>query len=387
MTASASAAELPVVLLVEDDALMLRALERCLQPCAFQTASCTNALEAIERIRKGNVSVLVSDIGLPGTSGLELLSATRSADPDLPVILLTGQPSVESASRAIEYGVFRYLSKPFDAETLRSAVVHASRLGCLARLKREALAVAGFLGVTDRRALEVSFERALDVLWLAFQPIVCPSTRSVFGYEALLRTDDPELRGPAEMLDAAERIGALDTLGRRVREYAAKHVREANTDKLLFVNLHPRDLLDPELGNPRSSLAQIADRVVLEITERASLGGIADLKPRVAALRALGFRIAVDDLGAGYAGLASFAVLEPEIVKLDMTLTRDVNQSPVKQKLIASMAALCREMGMTIVVEGVETVAERDTLVELGCDLFQGYLFARPARAFPEPTW
>jgi EAL domain-containing protein (putative c-di-GMP-specific phosphodiesterase class I) len=104
-------------------------------------------------------------------------------------------------------------------------------------------------------------------------------------------------------------------------------------------------------------------------------------------LRAVGFRIAIDDLGAGYAGLTSFALLEPEIVKIDMTLTRGIDQSPVKQKLVRSMSTLCREMGMTIVTEGVETRDERDTLLAIGCDLLQGYLFARPAKGFPKPAW
>jgi EAL domain-containing protein (putative c-di-GMP-specific phosphodiesterase class I) len=155
----------------------------------------------------------------------------------------------------------------------------------------------------------------------------------------------------------------------------------------LFVNLHPKDLADPELLDHSSLLGSIADRVVLEVTERASLDDIDNVRNTVTRLRERGFRIAVDDLGAGYAGLTSFALLEPEIVKLDMTLVRDIDTSSVKQKLVASMTALCVDMGLLIVCEGVETIAEHDTLRALGCDLLQGYLFARPGRAFPEPRW
>ncbi len=153
------------------------------------------------------------------------------------------------------------------------------------------------------------------------------------------------------------------------------------------MNLHPRDLVDTDLLDRNSALASIADKVVLEITERVSLGDIHNVRATVARLRERGFRIAVDDLGAGYAGLSSFALLEPEIVKLDMSLVRDIDQSPVKQKLVRSMTALCRDVGILIVAEGIETVAERDTLLEIGCDLMQGYLIARPGRAFPEPRW
>ena len=107
----------------------------------------------------------------------------------------------------------------------------------------------------------------------------------------------------------------------------------------------------------------------------------------VGALREMGFRIAVDDLGAGYAGLTSFTLLEPEIVKLDMTLVRDVHKNSTKQKVIRSMTALSQDMGMTVVAEGVETPEERDTLLDLDCDLLQGFLFARPGKPFPEVKW
>jgi EAL domain-containing protein (putative c-di-GMP-specific phosphodiesterase class I) len=131
----------------------------------------------------------------------------------------------------------------------------------------------------------------------------------------------------------------------------------------------------------------MASRVVLEITERSPLSDLEEVRERVTQLRALGFRIAVDDLGAGFAGLTSFAVLNPDIVKLDMNLIRGIETSTVKRRLVASVASLCREMEMLVVAEGVETRAERDVLSDLGCDLFQGFLFARPASTFHQPAF
>ena len=93
--------------------------------------------------------------------------------------------------------------------------------------------------------------------------------------------------------------------------------------------------------------------------------------------------MAIDDLGAGYAGLTSFASVTPEVVKLDMSLIRGVDKESTKQKLIRSLAAVCKEMGMLVISEGVEIIEERDVLVGLGCDMFQGYLFARPGKPFP----
>jgi EAL domain-containing protein (putative c-di-GMP-specific phosphodiesterase class I) len=131
----------------------------------------------------------------------------------------------------------------------------------------------------------------------------------------------------------------------------------------------------------------VARRVTLEITERAALEGMGDLPERLAALRRLGFRIAIDDLGAGYSGLSSFALLAPDAVKLDLSLIRGVDRDPTKQLLVKSMAQLCRDLQILVVSEGVETAVERDMLATLGCDLMQGYLFARPGPPFPCVNW
>jgi EAL domain-containing protein (putative c-di-GMP-specific phosphodiesterase class I) len=146
------------------------------------------------------------------------------------------------------------------------------------------------------------------------------------------------------------------------------------------VNLHSDDLLDELLTSREAPLAQVAPAVVLEITERAALHDVEEAKVKMAELRSLGFRIALDDLGAGYAGLTSFAHLHPEIVKLDMALVRDVDKDKVKRKIDSTVNSICRDMGTLVVGEGVETEAERDTLIELGCGLLQGYLFGKPAR-------
>jgi EAL domain-containing protein (putative c-di-GMP-specific phosphodiesterase class I) len=221
-------------------------------------------------------------------------------------------------------------------------------------------------------------------MWMAFQPILDMSVPGLLGYEALMRSEEGSMPHPGAVLTAAERTGRLLELGRRVRLLSAAAFAAAPASCLLFVNLHTRDLLDPELYDTRSGLAGIAGRVVLEITERASLDDVGDVLARVQRLRAMGFRIALDDLGAGYAGLSSFAALEPDFVKLDMSLVRDVHRSSIRQRLIGSITKLCTDLGMRVVAEGIETADERDAIRDLGCDLLQGHFFAKPGRAFPE---
>ena len=378
--------ETGTIVLVDDSRAALSLLERVLSGIG-KVACYDNGEDAVRRVREGGVDVVVSDITMPRMSGLELLRAIRTCDADLPVILLTGRPSVDSAAQAIEHGVFRYLTKPYEPDSVRSTVRHAMQLYRLARVKREAITLAGTAGASDRTGLAVNFERALERLSVVFQPVVSVSNRAVYAHEALMRSAETTLPGPAQVLEAAERLGTLFELGRVIRRYAAELFLGAPPDSLLFLNLHPQELLDPELLTVSSPLGALASRVVLEVTERASLENVQGVRERVFALRSQGFRVAVDDLGAGYAGLTSFAVLEPDVVKLDMSLTRNVAANPVKQRVIESMTSLCREMGMTIVAEGVETPEERDALRELGCDLQQGYLYAKPGPPFPEVKW
>jgi EAL domain-containing protein (putative c-di-GMP-specific phosphodiesterase class I) len=231
------------------------------------------------------------------------------------------------------------------------------------------------------------FWRVLQSLWIAYQPIVDPKTRAPFGHEALMRSEEPGFPNPGVVLQVAEELNQVHHLGRTVRERAARYFPLAPDGSVLFVNLHPAELCDPDLFAPESPLSQAAERVVLEVTERATLARIPDLRERVSRLRELGFRVAIDDLGAGYSGLSSWAELQPEFIKLDMALVRDVDQSRIKQKMIRSLCNLAHGEGIVVVAEGVETRSERDMLLQLGADLLQGFLLARPGRPFPVVSW
>jgi EAL domain-containing protein (putative c-di-GMP-specific phosphodiesterase class I) len=254
----------------------------------------------------------------------------------------------------------------------------------LARLKREALSALGKQqeAAIDLAGLEASMNRALSTLTMHFQPIVSVGKKAIYAYEALARPTDPSLPNPPALLDAAERLGRVHDVGRTIRERIAAGLGELQDGVLAFVNLHPKDLTDDSLYSGVAPLSRYAKRIVLEITERASLHDVAELKERLAALRALGYRFALDDLGAGYAGLTSFVQMAPEVVKIDMELVRDVHQNQSKERVIRSIAELCREMKIQVVAEGVETKQERTALTKIGIDLLQGYFFAKPQKGF-----
>jgi EAL domain-containing protein (putative c-di-GMP-specific phosphodiesterase class I) len=379
------------IVIADDDADLLRALSRTLERAGHDVVRLPDGPRACEHIAgldPRDVDVVLTDISMPGCDGLEVMRVAHKLDPDLPVLFMTGMPTVETAVQALEFGAYRYLLKPVDPEVLLQAVAQAVEV----RHSVRALLPDTRPGLSPpssrvRAELSGRFDSALDHLWMAFQPIVNWTEKRVHAYEALVRTDEPSLARPDHLFSAAEQLHRVQELGRTIRRSVASVALSAPADTLLFINLHANDLLDDELYAESAPLAPFAARIVFEITERASLEKMKDIQERMAALRARGYRIAVDDLGAGYAGLSSLANLQPEVVKLDMSLVRGVDQQPIKQRLVASLQTLGGPLGIRVVAEGVETVAERDTLVGIGCDLFQGYLFARPGRPFPAVNW
>jgi EAL domain-containing protein (putative c-di-GMP-specific phosphodiesterase class I)/DNA-binding response OmpR family regulator len=380
----------PRLLLVEDDDALRAVLARSLAS-TFDVTTASDGATAAELLVKGGCDGVLSDIGLPGMSGVDLLRLVRTYDLDVPVVLMTGQPSVETAVAALELGALTYIQKPFSQDELRSTLLRATTLARLAQAKREAVlaGVGGSPLAGDRAGLVTSFERALETMSIVF-PTHRRSTRQEDDGLRSADADEGAFDAPPGSDPRGRRAPrAAQEVGRRVRELAAYSFQPPADDMVLFVNVHPADLHDRNLYERTAPLTRMADHVVLEITERAALDDITETKHRATELRHRGYRLAVDDLGAGYAGLTSFATLEPEVVKLDMSLIRGVELSPVKRHIVDSMTRLCRDLDMRVVAEGIETRAELAAIVDVGCDYLQGYLLGRPGPtlALAELVW
>ncbi len=195
----------------------------------------------------------------------------RERDLDIPVILVTGQPNIETAVEAVDYGAFRYLRKPVEPALLLETVRRAGDMHRVAKLRREAWELLGKHGsqLGDRASVEARYQVALSTLFLEFQPIVRASDRSLFGYEAFVKSAEPTLQRPEELFDAAWRLGQVHTLGRAIRKCLAEASLAAPPHVLLFLNVHPEELNDNELWSRDGALTSIAGRVVLEISERS----------------------------------------------------------------------------------------------------------------------
>jgi EAL domain-containing protein (putative c-di-GMP-specific phosphodiesterase class I) len=377
------------ILVADDDAALRRLMSRLLRDAGHEVLLASDGAEALRAFAEGHVDLIVSDISMPQMDGVTLLRRVRELNEDIPFILLAGAPSANTAIDALRFHATEYLPKPVEPRQLLDSVTHALGLNRLAQIRREALSLYqernSQHGEASRR--ELNFGRAVAAVYMVYQPIISWSRQDAFGYEALVRSSETSMPHPGALFDAAEQLGRLHDLGRQIRNKCSDPLGPDQAKKSLFVNLHTEDLLDNTLFDPESRLAKIAHQIVLEITERATLESIGQVRERISRLRQLGFRIAIDDIGAGYSGLNSFAMIQPDIVKLDITLVRGVDEDPVKRKLVRVLGDLCQDLGIQVVAEGVETTAERDTLVSLGCDLLQGYLFARPGAPFPNPVF
>lgn len=224
---------------------------------------------------------------------------------------------------------------------------------------------------------------AEELFTFHFQPIVRAENRAVFAYEGLCRPTHPLFSSPPELIESAELAGMVTELGRALRAACAQKLANAPADCLIFVNLHPLELFDPQLGIQEPHLRSFASRLVFEVTETHQLTDYDRVRAVIERLRSHGFRVALDDVGAGYSGLHTLTMLNPDFVKLDRSLVQEIHERARTHRLVRHIHEFAREEGMTVIAEGVETQKEAQALRSLGVELMQGYHFCRPAPPFP----
>lgn len=218
---------------------------------------------------------------------------------------------------------------------------------------------------------------------MAFQPIVDVREGQIWGYEALVRGADGEsaasvlsqlVEDQLYRFDQAARVLAIETAGRLFDDPTAR----------LSINFMPNAVYEPraciQTSLAAAKRASFPTRnLMFEFTEDERMAEPAHVETIVRAYKEFGFWTALDDFGAGYAGLSLLARLQPNLIKIDMELVRDIDASQPKQVIVAGVAAIARQLGIELIAEGVETESELTVLRAAGITLFQGYYFARPA--------
>ena len=215
-------------------------------------------------------------------------------------------------------------------------------------------------------------------VYIDYHPIVHAATGDVFGYEALARGSMRSLRRPEVMFEVAAEAGLIWELSRLCRARAIEGITQLlKPGELLFINVDPHDFADPEFGETALD-APDSRRVVIEITERTAIKDYPKFRERLRTFRDHGFRFAVDDAGSGYAGLGSIANLEPDFIKLDISLINGIDTNFIKQDLVATLVRFAEDQGAMVIAEGVEYEQEYEVVKSLGVHLVQGFYLHRP---------
>lgn len=360
------------VLLVDDAPSVLSAVSAALTRAGYEVLVAQDGYEAVNLIEREAFDVAVIDYDIPGPDGLELLGRLALSSPRCVCVLASGALDLDIALRAVnERSVAQVLRKPYRRAELLDAVAAAvaSRHGIEAETPDHR---------ADRQALAECFSN--DLLSLALQPIITARTGRVAAYEALLRSTHERLRGPLEVIAAAEDNGRVQELGARVAELARGWINRIPMPQRLFVNLHPLQLADPDcLLDSLDPLIPHARRIVLEITERSRLDDIGVWRRSAARLVEAGFSLAVDDLGSGFSTMSVLAELKPAVVKVDQSIIRDIDGDEHKRRLLELITQFARATKSEVVAEGIETPTESATAIACGPDMLQGYFYGRPS--------
>lgn len=222
-----------------------------------------------------------------------------------------------------------------------------------------------------------------------FQPIIRATDGTIYAYEALSRGPaNSPLHAPLALIDAAERVGRLGELERCCIVSAIANFHRLQLPGRLFFNVGPETLLDPDFqyGETQSLVRRCGlshDRIVIEVTEHRPLTELDQIQQAIHHLRKLGFAIALDDLGTGYASLQLWSQLYPNYVKIDRHFVSCMDEGPVKREFVRSIIEIARTVGCQVVGEGVETAGEYATLCSLGVDLIQGFYVDTPSSRPP----
>lgn len=379
------------VLVADDEPVVLKILAEVVRSGEGLelVAAARDAAEATELSKLHRPDVVVLDVKMPGGGGPRAAREIRAASPATRVVALSAFEERRAVLEMLRAGATGYVLKGASVEEILEGIRRAARGE--AQLSSEVAAdvideLAGRLeqeaGETER--LDQAVKRIRGVLEadgpsVVFQPIFDLSEGRIVGAEALSRFVGEPQRGPDVWFAEAASVGLGVELELKAVDAALEHVRSLPAGAYLSLNLSPEGVRSDRLLDV---LAPIAfERTVVEVTEHAPVGDYEALADAFQEFRSGGGRVAIDDAGAGFASLRHIVRLAPDIIKLDVSLTRDIHADRTRKALAAALISFARETEKVIVAEGVETPAELAALRDLGVDQAQGYHLARPAPA------
>lgn len=342
------------------------------------------ALDVGRRTRP-HVALVESD--LPGDRGRAAAQALHDDVPATRIVALSAAADRGSVLAMLQAGAVSYLlagtSDERIVQTVRRTAEGASRLatevtrGVVDELVQQLDVQARAARVFNEKFERIEAALRDEIVNVCFQPVLDLSTRAVIGFEALARFTRPPTDDPEHWFREAAESGLTVELEIAAVESALLHLDRMPAGASLMINVSPSLAVIGALE--RLLVPGPAERVVIEITEHAPVEDYDAFNDAVAGLRRAGTRLAVDDAGAGFASLRHILRLAPDVIKLDIELTRGIDQDPVRHALGVALASFAADIGAGIIAEGIETAGELAALRDLGIPWGQGYFLGRPA--------
>jgi EAL domain-containing protein (putative c-di-GMP-specific phosphodiesterase class I) len=376
------------VLLADDEPGLRTALTELLshEDRVQLIGTAADAEEAIRIAESGHPDVALVDVRMPEGGGPHATRGISRVSPRTRVIALSAYEDRTNVLEMLRAGAVGYLVKGTAADELVDGIAKVARGGTSLSAEVMSGVVSELATQLRREEIEREADEALrgDIerfvsghgIWMVFQPIMELATRQEIGMEALARFGSIPSRPPDQWFAEATALELGLQLELRTLKEALDALPKIPHGEFLSVNCSHRAAESTEFAERFDG---VEDRIVLEITEHEAVEDYAALAEALAPLRERGARVAVDDVGAGYASLRHALQLAPDMVKMDISLTRDIDRDPARRALASALISFAEETDMTIVAEGIETVAELDALLELGVRYGQGFFLARPA--------
>lgn len=378
----------PIRVLIADDEPALRgALAELLahEDHVILIGSAGDAEEAIQLADDGQPDVALVDVKMPAGGGPRAAREIVRVSPATRVIALSAFEDRLTVLEMLRAGAVGYLVKGTGADEILDSIERV--MGGGASLSAEVIGGIVQELTSQLRREEIEQEQrdaargeverfvAGDGLSMVYQPIVDLRTRDMVGVEALARFRSLPLRPPNEWFAEAVRHELGVPLELAAVRQAMRILPGLPDHAYLSINCSHRAAVSRDLA---SLLALDAPRIVLEITEHEAVEDYETLLEALEALRAQGVRVAIDDAGAGFASMRHTVRIAPDIVKLDISLTRGIDTDRARYALASALMSFAEELGITMVAEGIETAEELETLLALGVPQGQGFYLADP---------
>jgi EAL domain-containing protein (putative c-di-GMP-specific phosphodiesterase class I)/AmiR/NasT family two-component response regulator len=381
------------VLIADDADATRRALMELLEDTSelVCVAAVGDAAAAISEAARCQPDVALLDVMMPGGGGLAAAVGIREVSPRTRILAYSAAGDRSTVVQMLRSGASGYLLKGASATDVIEGLVRCAE-GSTALsegLSEHLVAEMAELGRAERafsaaaKARHEIYSRLLlpGVSRPMYQPVVQLRTGTVTGYEALTDFGDGPASSTEEIFREAHEVGLgveleLHTARLAVAGFQAEMARSA--DRYVAINASPGLLYRPDLLEVLSALP--AERVIVEITEQRQFDSYDQLRDAVRLVHQRGMRVAVDDMGSGFAGLQRLVDVRPEIVKLDRAITTEIDTDTPRRALVAAMQHFADDMGITVVAEGIEREEQLRVLQDIGVDCGQGYLLGRPGR-------